>query len=219
MGEFRVGGKIRGRLDQVANDDFSIVAWYQSILRGFSNYYRLAHNRAGAMGRLQWVMRGSLLKTLARKHQTSVVQELRRLRSAVYADNLEKRVCLKVVVARPNRPDLVAIFGGMSHSREPNKPICDAPRHVHNTRSELLQRLLRDECELCGSHDGCSVHHIRKVADLEHKKRMGRLMPWEAVMLTRRRKTLVLCRACHLMVHRGLYDGIRLQRILESRVR
>lgn len=108
---------------------------------------------------------------------------------------------------RPDKRRLVAIFGGMSHGREPFEPTCDAPRLVHNTRSELLERLLRDKCELCGSSEGCNVHHIRKVAELERKKRAGVLKPWEAVMLTRKRKTLVLCRRCHLMVHQGTYDG------------
>jgi hypothetical protein len=98
----------------------------------------------------------------------------------------------------------------MCHSREVFKPICDAPKLVYNTRSELLERLLRDECELCGSNEECNVHHIRKVADLEKKKRAGVLKPWEAIMLTRRRKTLVLCRRCHLEVHQGTYDGTRL---------
>lgn len=210
IGEFLVAGKIRSRLDQVPNDDFAIVAWYQCVFRGFSNYYRMAHNRATAMARLQWVMRGSLLKTLAKKHQTSVVKELKRLRDRVLASDGEYRVCLKVVVPRPGKPDLVAIFGGMSHARELFKPINDVPVMVYNTRSELLQRLLRDECEVCGSNIDCNVHHVRKVADLDKKKRDGVLKPWEALMITRRRRTLVLCRRCHLDVHHGEYDGPRL---------
>ncbi len=210
MNEFRIGGKIRSRMDQMANDDFSIVAWYQSVLRGFSNYYCLAHNRAGAMGRLLWVMQTSLLKTLAKKHQTSIVQEFRRLRSVTLTLDGEWRACLKVVVTREGKLPLVAIFSGMSHRREPLKPISDdALRLVYNTRSELLERLLRDKCELCGSTENCNVHHIRRIADLDRKKRTGKLRPWEALMITRRRKTLVLCRHCHMEVHLGHYDGSR----------
>ena len=206
-GEFKVGGKIRSRLDQVPNDEFSIVAWYQSVLRGFSNYYALAHNRSTAMARLQWVMQTSLLKTLAKKYRTSVAREWRRLRNRIVGPDGRARACLEVVVTRPDKRRLVAIFGGMSHSREPFVPIHDAPRLVHNTRSELLERLLRDKCELCGSSESCNVHHVHKVADLEKKKRAGMLKPWEAIMFTRKRKTLVLCRRCHLMVHQGTYDG------------
>lgn len=209
MNDFRIGGKIRSRLDQVPNDDFSIVAWYQSILRGFSNYYCMAHNRAAAIGKLMWVMRGSLLKTLAKKHCTSVPAELRRLRSRSLTMDGEWRVCLQVVIQRVGKRPLVATFGGMSHRREPLKPICDAPPLVYNTRSELLERLLRDECEICGSSQNCNVHHIRKVADLDRKRKTGKLKPWEALMLTRRRKTLVLCRRCHVDIHTGRYSDRR----------
>jgi hypothetical protein len=112
MREFMVGGRVRSRLDQVPNDDFSIVAWYQTILRGFSNFYRIAHNRAFAMARLQWVMQTSLLKTLAKKHKTSVVTEFRLLRNRTIADDGEYHACLQVIVPRPGRPALVATFGG-----------------------------------------------------------------------------------------------------------
>lgn len=209
MNEFKIGGKVRGRLDQVPNTDFSIVAWYQSILRGYSNYYRLAHNRAKAMWRLTWVMQTSLLKTLAKKYKTSVPREYQRLRSRTLSPEGEWVTCLRVVVPRKDKRDLIAVFGGLSHRRETSQPICDAPRFVYNTRSELLERLLRDECELCGSNEDCNVHHIRKLADLVQKRRQGRLQPWELIMLTRRRKTLVLCRRCHMDVHMGRYDGTR----------
>jgi group II intron reverse transcriptase/maturase len=209
MNEFKVGGKVRGRLDQVANSEFSIVAWFQSVLRGYSNYYRFAHNRAKAIWRLTWVMQTSLLKTLAKKHKTSVAKEFKRLRGRTLSPEGEWMTCLRVIVPREGKRDLIAVFGGISHRREISKPICDAPRLVYNTRSELLERLLRDECELCGSNENCNVHHIRKVADLEQKRRTGQLQPWEVIMLTRRRKTLVLCRQCHMDVHMGRYDGTR----------
>jgi len=209
MNEFKVGGKVRSRLDQVPNSDFSIVAWYQSILRGYSNYYRFAHNRAKAMWPLTWVMQTSLLRTLAKKHTTSVAKEFKRLRGRTLSPEGEWRTCLRVVVPREGKRDLIAVFGGISHRREVSKPICDAPRLVYNTRSELLQRLLRDECELCGSNEDCNVHHIRKIADLEQKRRTGKVRPWEVIMLTRRRKTLILCRRCHMDVHMGRYDGTR----------
>lgn len=209
MNEFKVGGKVRSRLDQMPNSDFSIIAWYQSVLRGYSNYYRLAHNRAKAMWRLVWVMQTSLLKTLAKKHKTSVPREFQRIRGRTLSPDGEWMTCLRVVVPREGKRDLIAVFGGLSHRRETSKPICDVPRLVYNTRSELLERLLRDECELCGSNDNCNVHHIRKIADLEQKRRKGKLRPWEVIMLTRRRKTLVLCRRCHMNVHMGRYDGAR----------
>ena len=66
-----------------------------------------------------------------------------------------------------------------------------------------MQRLLADTCELCGSAHQVEVHHIRALKDLNPK---GRKQPpeWAARMASRRRKTLVVCRACHEGIH---YSG------------
>ncbi len=68
--------------------------------------------------------------------------------------------------------------------------------------TELLQRLLANECEACGSTENVEVHHIRKLADLNHQ---GKKPPpdWVGPMASRRRKTLVLCRVCHDNIHAG----------------
>ncbi len=66
----------------------------------------------------------------------------------------------------------------------------------------MLKRLGADACELCGSTLKVEVHHLRKLADL---KRRGRKEApgWRRLMVARRRKTLVTCRACHEAIHAG----------------
>jgi hypothetical protein len=70
------------------------------------------------------------------------------------------------------------------------------------TGNELIHRLLAGQCELCESRMGLQVHHIRKLADLN---KPGRPEPsaWVQVMAQRRRKTLVVCAACHHDIHAG----------------
>jgi hypothetical protein len=38
-----------------------------------------------------------------------------------------------------------------------------------NVRSQLLQMLLADTCELCGTEDHIQVHHMRHLKDLKRK--------------------------------------------------
>ena len=57
-------------------------------------------------------------------------------------------------------------------------------------RSELLQRVFADTCELCGSSERVEVYHIRKLADLEKPGRKEKPI-WVKQMAARRRKTLV----------------------------
>ena len=69
-------------------------------------------------------------------------------------------------------------------------------------RTEILKRLLANACEVCSSSDQFEVHHVRKLSDL---KKMGRkaLPDWAKIMIVRKRKTLVLCKSCHVAVHAG----------------
>ena len=44
------------------------------------------------------------------------------------------------------------------------------------------------------------VHHVRKLKDLKGKKW------WEKQMIARQRKTMVLCKRCHVDLHTGKLD-------------
>lgn len=111
---------------------------------------------------------------------------------------------MQVQVARTDKPPLVARFGGIPLRRQAHAILTDgflsiARRPAHN---ELLKRLEASQCELCQSTEQIEVHHLRKLADL---KKMGQKEPplWVQVMAARRRKTLVLGRACHDAIHAG----------------
>ncbi|WP_371830633.1 HNH endonuclease [Candidatus Entotheonella palauensis] len=59
-------------------------------------------------------------------------------------------------------------------------------------------------CEYCGQSGGYfEVHHVKRVKDLEGKEL------WERVMISRKRKTLILCRACHHDLHNGVLQSWR----------
>lgn len=197
-----VRGKPIHRTELLHDSDYSIVAHYQQEYRGVVQYYRLAHNIAW-LGRLQWVMHRSLLKTLAAKHHTTLMHELRKYVTTTIDPHTGATLkCLEVRVERADKPALVARFGGMSLVRQPETILNDCPPRAYSGRSELLQRLLADECELCGSREHVEVHHIRKLADL--KTRDGRAKPaWVRRMAARQRKTLIVCRVCHTAIHAG----------------
>ena len=101
---------------------------------------------------------------------------------------------------------MVATFGGVPFRRKKDAVLADeVVQPIFNPRTELVQRLRADQCEICESRDGVQVHHIRKLADLNKKGRSLDL--YERIMAGRRRKTLVLCRKCHADAHAGRLDG------------
>jgi group II intron reverse transcriptase/maturase len=195
-------GKPDQRPALAEDDDYSVISQYQSEFRGIVNYYLLAQN-VGWLNRLQWVMETSLLKTLAQKHRSSVSAMARKYCARTVTPH-GTRKCFQVVVEREGgRRPLVARFGGIPLRRRKGAILVDqAPSYRRFDRVELIQRLLADECEGCGSTDNVQVHHIRKLVDLTprgHKEAPF----WQQVMAARRRKTLVVCGTCHAAIHTG----------------
>ncbi len=198
---YQRAGKPIHRTALMADDDFSIIERYQQEYRGVVQYYMLAHN-VHWFWKLHWIAKVSLLKTLACKHQTRAIAQLRKYRATFQAANGRSYPCLEMRILRKEKKPLIARFGGIPLQRQPKATLIDHdPTYKRYERNELVKRLLANTCELCGSRDRVQVHHIRKVADLEKN---GRERPlWVKIMAARRRKTLVVCHFCHQAIHTG----------------
>ena len=197
-------GKPTHRTALLHDEDFSIVSRYQAEYRGVVQYYLLAYN-VHHLRRLYRVMELSLAKTLAGKHKTSARRMRRKYKSVAVTEH-GTLSCLEVVVQREEgkRP-LVARFGGIPLRRKRQAVLKDQqPQRYRMERNEVVTRLLADKCELCGSTDDIQVHHVRALRDL-NVKGQGPKPVWIQVMAARRRKTLVVCRPCHLNVHGGTW--------------
>jgi group II intron reverse transcriptase/maturase len=194
-------GKPIQRAELLANEPYSTVVQYQAEFRGISEYYAYAHNRASRLSRLMWIMQESLVKTLANKFKVRQPAIYKRYHRTIITSDGPRSV-LEVRVQREGKPDLVAQWGGLSTKRRDFGELDDNPKRVWSDRSELVQRLLANACELCDSQDNVEVHHIRALKDLRQKGRTE-LPTWVQRMIARKRKTLVLCRTCHMDVQHG----------------
>jgi group II intron reverse transcriptase/maturase len=179
---------------------YSIVARYQAEFRGLANYYQLAYNRT-SLNRLKYVMEQSLVKTLAKKLKLTVRKVYTRYKAIKTTPEGQFKV-LRVVVERDGKKPLVAEWAGFSLARRQTAILDDQPKTAWNGRTELLERMLADTCELCGSADNVEVHHVRGLKDLQQKGREAR-PAWAITMAARQRKTLVVCRNCHKAIHNG----------------
>lgn len=211
-------GKPIHRAELVHDSVFSIVAHYQHEFRGIVEYYRLAYN-LHQLNRLKWIMERSLVQTLAHKLRVSVRTIYHRYQTTLQTHN-GPYVGLQVTVPRgEGQKPLIANWGGISLSRNIKAVLNDSPLRIAGPRTELERRLLADICELCGSHEDIQVHHIRALKDLRTK---GRTPPpyWVEIMASRQRKTLVVCRQCHMKIHAGCIKQTNTidMETLESRV-
>ena len=185
---------------ELLNDsEYDLITRYQGEYRGLVNYYELAHNIA-ELGHIRWTMETSLLKSLASKNQSSVAKEQRRLRGTVKTP-VGPRTCLKLTIPREEKSPLIAIFGGLPLRRRKKTVIVDEVLKTYpRMRSEIIERLLNDTCEICGANEKVQMHHIRKLKDLNQKGK--REMPlWMKIMISRKRKSIALCKRCHDDVH------------------
>ena len=179
-------------------DDYDIVRKYGAEYAGVVNYYLLARD-VYRLTTLRWNAESSMLRTLARKHRSSVAKIAARHKAKIEtSDGL--RTCFEARKHREGKKDLVARFGGIILRQDRRAVIRDpAPAPAAYPRKELVKRLRTRECELCETGSTVTVHQVTGL------KTLGKPGPgqpaWAALMAKMRRKTLIVCAPCHDWIH------------------
>jgi group II intron reverse transcriptase/maturase len=186
----------RSRLQNL--DDYDIVRIYGAEYRGVVNYYLLAQD-VWRLHTLHWHAQTSMLKTLGAKHRSTVTKMAARYRAKIETSD-GPRTCYEARKHREGKKDLVARFGGINLRQDRRAVIRDpAPAPAPYPRKELIRRLRKRECELCETGTTVTVHQVTGL------KQLGQPGPgqpaWAALMAKIRRKTLIVCAACHDWIH------------------
>lgn len=173
----------------VNNTDLEIVDSYNAQTRGICNYYSVASNY-GKLDYFVYLMEYSCLKTLARKHQKSIGQIIEKYRyDKSWAIPYETKCGMKYMP--------IVRFTDIRRKKKSrysqNVDIIVNPCYGFN---ELDKRISAKKCELCGAENtNFEIHHINKLKNLKGKEL------WEITMISRKRKTLVVCKKCHYKIH------------------
>lgn len=184
--------KAKARYYLKDNDDLEILDQYNSEIRGFRNYYRIANNAAHASS-FGYIMQYSMFKTFATKYRTTMRRMITKLR---IGKNFGVRFIDKKEKSKTR------LFYNEGFARKPlqkNAVVDVIPNTVmYSSKTSLMARLSAGQCELCGKTDcEIEIHHVRKLKDLKGKSY------WERFMIARNRKTLALCIDCHEQLHDG----------------
>lgn len=180
-----------------------IIVAYSSEFRGFANYYAIADGVKGSLDNLELIVIRSMLATVAcqrrvgrRRVQKSLLMGSDYGVSTMVRGQprVHKLWRLKHLVVKAwDNPIVDRITVGSRLAQSPN---------------DLASRLSAGECEACGDTNGpFEMHHPNRLKD----KPRGQLTPWKES--ARRRRTIVLCRKCHVARHGG-----RMPDRMESRV-
>lgn len=147
-------GKPTARTQLLNHSIHDIITAYGQELRGLYNYYAPAYNVSNRLYPLKWTMNQSLCKTLAAKLNITVRQVARQFRYQGQA------LGLGYITERPGQKPLHATFGTHSIKRQNFNLRIDPDkiRVTHIPRTQLVSRLLANECEICGATNNIEVH-------------------------------------------------------------
>lgn len=181
-------------------DDLEIISIYDSELRGFYEYYKIANN-ASVINKMAYFVEYSMYKTFASKYKTSMTQVIDKFSvNGIFTIKYETKTGIK-------HKRLISSFVRKDKSKF-NSTIDTIPNtQVYKGRTSLISRLEAKDCEWCGATDvELEIHHVRKLKDLKNKKNIAK---WEEHMIARNRKNLALCATnqgndCHRKLHKGI---------------
>lgn len=182
--------KPKSRVALLHCTDLEIVTVYNSELRGVCNYYSMAGNFC-KLNYFAYLMKYSCLKTLAHKHKGTTAKMIRK-----FKDGKGKWGIPYETKNGPKRC-YFADYRECRDTKNPSDLLGIMAVAMSYSRTTFESRLKAKTCELCGTTSAAhyEIHHVHKVKDLK-----GKLL-WERMMIAKRRKTMVVCRACHHKIH------------------
>lgn len=182
--------KPKCRSGLIFNDDLEILDRYNRETVGFCNYYLIANNCV-VLHNFRYIMEYSMYKTFAGKYRSTVrkINKKYRLNKLFTVKYEQKGVIKSRTFYKTSFKRRTTAFNG-SCDIEPYS-IADV------SRTNLMDRLKAEKCELCGATGKLIMHHVRNLKDLKGKE------SWKRLMSARKRKTIALCPSCHRLRHLG----------------
>ncbi|MGG3805783.1 reverse transcriptase domain-containing protein [Metabacillus fastidiosus] len=178
-------------------DDLEIISTYNAEIRGLYGYYKLAKN-VSTLHKFKYFMEYSMYKTFANKYKSSVPKVIKKFK-------VKGTFGIKYQTAKGEK--FRKLYDeGFKREKSTTKELKTyedtlANTIVYKARSGLMKRLLANVCEYCGNNtSNIEMHHVKKLKNLKGKKN------WEKFMIARNRKTLALCKKCHVDLHAGKLD-------------
>lgn len=174
--------------------EIEILDTYNALTRGLCNYYSMASNFM-KLNYFTYLMEYSCLKTLANKHKTRISKLKKKYKiGRTWGITYKTKSGVKTMKIIRHKD----LSRSVNYQRSGIDTLIDYT--YLGARNSLEARLKANKCELCGAEgDGYryEIHHVNKLKNLKGKQY------WEIAMLSRKRKTIVLCQECHETIHKS----------------
>ena len=160
----------------------AIITLYNSILRGYLNYYSFVNNYGRLAASLEWVLRSSCAQLLAAKFKLGTTLKVMDKFGEDFKGN-----------------DRIAFVKPKYIKNTWDFKIDKVKTELKALYASGLSKASLDGliCSKCGSDVQVEMHYVRKLADLNPK-----LSEIDRIMVAKRRKQIPLCRPCHMDHHK-----------------
>src|SRR6266566_8302118 len=182
-------------------DTDQIINLYSSVNRGIQNYYRFVDNWS-RLNRVQYILRYSLAKTLARKYKISLSKVFKRFGKHI-------RSVIKGKEGKKDRE--VSFYSNRNWSKNRDAFQSNTVSNVDRVQMATKMRTrskLGKPCCICGeSAEQIAMHHVRHRRKLSHRREPT---GFNRILRAINRKQIPVCGNCHGKIHRGEYDDVKL---------
>lgn len=177
-----------------------IILRYNAVINGYINYYSFVDNYHAFHTIVNFILRHSCAKTLARKFRLgSRAAAFKKFGSALSTKD-EFPIKLKMLKSYKRTGEFKI-----------NKPNLD-PLRVMKWNLEN-QGNLWDSCWVCGNDEKIQMHHVKHLRKNIDPKQNG----FTNLMAKLNRKQIPVCITCHQKIHRGEYNGISLKSLKRAK--
>ena len=159
-----------------------IITMYNSVLRGFINYFGFVHNYSKLAGFCYMTLKFSCAKLLAAKFNMSSMKSV----FVKFGTHLEYK----------DEKGKIYSFYKPSWKVNTKRYQINIDPEINTLYGISLAKLDELSCSICGSSYRVEMHHIRKMSDLYQK-----ISKIDKLMIKKQRKQIPLCRECHMKLH------------------
>lgn len=174
----------------LARSHDQIIHLYNSVFRGYINYYSFVHNYGKLVCLLTFILKQSAAKLLAAKFKLKTrAKVFKKFGNGLTSPN---KISFLKTSYRTN-PYLAPRF----KVKNPNQN----PEMIQSLFASYksLASLMNLICTSCGSDHRVEMHHVRKMSDLNPK-----VSAIDRLMVHANRKQIPLCRVCHMKLHNSI---------------
>lgn len=201
-----------------------IIQRYNYVISGYLNYYAPNLTYTAELNFLVYLLQYSCLHTLANKFNTSIskiIKKFGKTPSIKYKIETKKKVNdsytktilkekeIKLIDWSRSKEIISSAIENFNRGINPSSYTLDqVPAIKYNWRTKFK---LNRHCAICGSTNKIEYHHVRHI-------KVGKVEGFLQVMNQLNRRQIPTCRKCHLNIHAGKYDGLKVSDLYDERL-